>query len=421
MSATFLESCRAALPAGDRSRAEAFARALARGLPTRHLEDWKYSDASALAQKSFAAAPASTTDIGPWRLPELAGPRLVFVNGLYSAALSEIGNLPAGVKLSALAASSTADEMSVPVINGQASTFTELNAALYRDGLCLYVAAGVNLTTPLHLLHLQTAPGGITHVRNQLHLEQGARAEVIEHYAGLEGEYFCNAVTEVQLDDDAQLRHYRLQQHGAGGFHVGSLHASLGTNSQLHTYSADLGGFWVRNDVFVKLAAPGAQTHLYGVYAPFNRQHVDNHTRVDHLAPNGTSREAYKGIMNGHGRGVFNGKIIVHPNAQKTDSEQSSAALLLSRTAEVDAKPELEIYADDVKCKHGATVGQLDEDAVFYLQSRGVSAEAARSLLTYSFADEIIGRIEIEPLRKWIERALLARLPGSAQFEGLLQ
>ncbi len=407
--APFLESCRAALPAGDAAREQALARALARGLPQRRDEDWKYSEPGLLAQKRFAPAGNGGGDAAPWLLLGLDATRLIFVNGSYRAELSD--RLPAGMRMEPLAASPA---------QADGSVFSDLNAAL-AEGWTLSLADNFRAPLPVHLLYLHTGSGGMSHSRLLLRLARGSALQVIEHYAGRDEEYFCNAHTRAQLGECASLRHYRLQQHGAAALHVGRLEVEQARDSRVDGHGIDLGGLWVRNDLQADLAAPGAQAHLYGVYAPRNRQHIDNHTRVDHRAPQGTSREQFRGVLDGYGRGVFNGKIIVHQDAQKTDSEQSSAALLLSRTAEVDAKPELEIYADDVKCKHGATVGQLDESAVFYLRSRGLDEAAARSLLTYSFVDEVIGRIALLPLRQHVERAFLARLPGAEQFAGLLQ
>ncbi len=414
--APLLQSCRTALPAQDAARAQAFARALARGLPGQHDEDWKYSDPAPLVQRQFVPAGAGQTDPAPWLLPGHDGHRLVFVNGRYAPGLSQVAVLPAGARLDAVSRTQT---RATETTDGFGSAFTDLNLALHTDGAVLELAPGVTLEVPVHVLYLHTG-SGMAHVRNILRLNQNSRAQVIEHYAGADGEYFCNAVTDIQLAEGAQLAHHRLQQHAAQGLHVGSLHVAQARDSHLRVHSTDLGGSWVRNDLFAALAAPGAAIRLDGLYMPFDRQHIDNHTRIDHRQPQCVSRESFKGILDGHGRGVFNGKIVVHRDAQKTDSEQSSRALLLSRSAEVDAKPELEIYADDVKCKHGATVGQLDEDALFYLRSRGLDRPAAHSLLTYSFAEEMLGQIPYEPLRRHIEAAVLARLPGGAAVKELL-
>ncbi len=405
----FLESCRNALRGADVAREQALASALARGLPSKRDEDWKYSEPSLLAQKQFRLASSENGDATPWLLDRLEITPLIFVNGRYCADLS--GQLPAGLRLERLTDSIRSTESSV---------FSDLNFAL-AEGWQLTLDDDAAPQSPVHLLYLHNTAGSMSHSRMQLRLGRGSALSLIEHYAGGEQEYFCNAHMSVALGESATLRHYRLQQHGPAALHVGQFHIQQAGNSQLYAHGVDLGGLWVRNDLQADLTAPGAQAHLHGVYAPGNRQHMDNHTRVDHRAPQGTSREVFKGILDGHGRGVFNGKIVVHQDAQKTDSEQSSAALLLSRMAEVDAKPELEIYADDVKCKHGATVGQLDEDAVFYLRSRGLGEPAARGLLTYSFVDALIGQIEIQPLRRHIEAALLNRLPGAEQFAGLLQ
>jgi Fe-S cluster assembly protein SufD len=288
------------------------------------------------------------------------------------------------------------------------------------DGLYLQLADGAALDRPLHLLFI-TAGSGMAHVRNLVRLGQGSEATIIEHYVGTDdSQALTTAVTEVQAAAGARLMRGKLQQESAAGYHIGGFYLDQARDSHALLHAVDLGGRLVRNDTHSRLAGAGAEVQLHGVYAPAGRQHMDNHTRIDHLQPQGTSRETYKGVLDGHGRGVFNGKIVVHPGAQKTDSAQTSAALLLSRNAEVDAKPELEIYADDVKCAHGATVGQLDEAAIFYLQSRGVDAATARSILTYSFTDEVIRRLGIEALRRHIESHFLARLPNGDSLRDLL-
>ena len=233
--------------------------------------------------------------------------------------------------------------------------------------------------------------------------------------------YLSNCVTEISLAANAQLKRVRLQTESPSSLQFGATFAKQQRNSRLSLHSVDLGGRWQRYDTHIRLAEPGAEVHLDGLYVPTGRQHIDNHTCVEHEAAHCISREDYKGILDGGSRGVFNGRIVVHKDAQKTDSEQSSAALLLSGKAEIDAKPELEIYADDVKCKHGATVGQLDDQAVFYLQSRGLSETDARNLLTYSFADELIQRIGIEKLQKHIEAAIIAKLPQTALINTTLE
>lgn len=414
-------------------RHEALRAFAAAGFPTTRQESWKYTDLRALEKRRFEGADEAygldAKALAPFCPAGLEhAHRVVFVDGHYAPGLSAIGELPAGVRLQALSAalaqpSPALDNGLGATLNGYANPFTDMNAAFVSDGLVLTLDPDAVCAAPIHLLSVSSGAreGVMSQLRHLLRLGANSQATVIEHQIGLgEAAYFCNAVTEAETADGARLTRYRVQQESAHGYHVSSFNARQGRDSRVVNYGVDLGGRLVRVDTNSDLAAEGAEVHFYGVYAPTGRQHIDNHTRIDHSVPHGTSREAYKGILSGRGRGVFNGKVVVHKNAQKTDSEQSSDALLLSKGAEVDAKPELEIYADDVKCAHGATVGQLDEDALFYLQSRGVDAAGARAILTYSFADELLQGIALAPLRELIEAAFLAKLPEGGRYAGLL-
>ncbi|HXG27468.1 MAG TPA: Fe-S cluster assembly protein SufD [Nevskiales bacterium] len=409
-------------------RATALQRFVEAGFPATSQEDWKYTDLRALQKLRPQAAvsqPVDAAAIQALRPAGLDAHRLVFVNGHYAPQLSEIGPLPAGAQLGPLAVRLAAPDEALRVqlgatVNGSRTALTDLNTAFVSDGLWLQLADGVALERPVHVLFIGLGDG-MVHARNLLQLGRNSAATVIEHYVGLAGaQTLTTAVTEVQAGPDARLVRSKLQQEAPGSYHFGGFYLDLARGSEARLHGIDLGGRLVRNDTHGRLQGPGASIQMDGVYAPGARQHIDNHTRIDHLQPAGRSRETYKGVIDAHGRGVFNGKIVVHPNAQKTDSEQSSAALLLAKNAEVDAKPELEIYADDVKCAHGATVGQLDETAVFYLQSRGVDQTSARNILTYSFADEVIRRVGIEALRRHIEAQFMAKLPNGPQLRELL-
>lgn len=422
--------------AGDRRLAalreaalHAFAEA---GFPTPKQEDWKYTRLKTLRNEAFETpetpGTVSADELAAYLPDGLEGPRLVIVDGHYNAQLSSIGDLPDGVELRSMAVTAaerpeTVRERVGAQVNGAASALTDMNAAFMSDGLFLELAADARLEAPIHLLVVSSGrqQRAMSQVRHLIRLGPNSQASLIEHHVGLgEAPYFSNAVTEVDLAPGAGLTRVRLQQESGHGTQISSLHARLDKDSSLSNHGVDLGGALVRADTNIRLEAEGAEVTLDGVYAPTGKQHHDNHTRIDHAKPHGTSREFYRGILDGQGRGVFNGKVIVHKHAQKTDSEQSSAALLLSKRAEVDAKPELEIYADDVKCAHGSTVGQLDEDAVFYLRSRGLDEAGARAILTYSFADELIKRIQPAGLRRYIEAALLAKLPRGADYAGSL-
>lgn len=411
------------LPASSQ-RKPALERFIAAGFPSARDEHWKYSDTRPLQKKPAVSAPETELDaaaieaLAPANLDAF---RLVFNNGRLVEGLSDLDELPENVKLSAL---SQGDMQGLDeIINGHGHALTDMNSAFLSDGAHLHLPANTSLPKPIYLLFVgkPSADGQMTLLRNLLSLDSGASATVIEHYvSGNPTAYLNNCITEIKLSANARLKRVRIQDESSATMQFGATFARQARDSHLALHSVDLGGRWQRYDSHIQLAEPGAEVHMDGLYVPTGRQHIDNHTCVEHEAAHCISREDYKGILDGGSRGVFNGRIVVHKDAQQTDSEQSSAALLLSGKAEIDAKPELEIYADDVKCKHGATVGQLDEKAVFYLQSRGVSETEARNLLTYSFADELIQRIDIEPLQKHIEAAVLAKLPHGKEFEGLI-
>lgn len=409
-------------------RAAALQRYAETGLPTPREENWKYTDLRPLEKLRPALAGRLDLDAGTVHglyPAALEAHRLVFVNGYHVPGLSRIGSLPPGVQLGTLSQRlEQGDEAACAqldnVVNGNRTALTDLNTAFFADGLYLQVPDGVALDLPVHALFIGQGHG-MLHWRNLLRLGRNSAAVVIEQYVGLEGaQTLTTTVTEALAGPGAKLARSKLQQDATGGYHLGGFYLSQSRDSEARLHGVDLGGRLVRNDVVSRLEGAGAEVHMDGVYAPAARQHIDNHTRIDHLQPACRSRETYKGVIGAQGRGVFNGRIVVHKGAQKTDSEQSSAALLLDRNAEVDAKPELEIHADDVKCTHGATVGQLDETAVFYLQSRGVDHLSARNILTYSFADEVIRRVGIEPLRRHIETQFMARLPGGQALRELL-
>jgi Fe-S cluster assembly protein SufD len=302
--------------------------------------------------------------------------------------------------------------------------FLALNTALPSDGVLIHVPDGVEVTLPISLLFASAAgavPAGSC-PRNLIILGRNAAATVIECYTGsADGEYLTNAVTEASLGDGARLDHHRLQQEGDHAFHVANLTVAQGRDSRLVSHAYSLGAALSRNEVDVRLAAPGAETVLRGLYIAGGRQHMDHHTRIDHAVPCTRSDEHYRGVLDGHGRAVFNGKVIVHKDAQKTDARQSNANLLLSDDAEVDTKPELEIYADDVKCSHGASIGRLDDDMLFYLRSRAIPAATARSLLIFAFADEVLRDVTFAPMRSRLEQRVLGRLPDAALLREFVQ
>jgi Fe-S cluster assembly protein SufD len=295
------------------------------------------------------------------------------------------------------------------------SAFAALNTAFMRDGGFVHVPAGVVLEQPIHLLFVST-PGssGAAHPRNLIVVERGARASIVESYVGLEGAgaYLTNAVTEVFSGEDAWTEHTRLQRESEQGYHIGLTHVAQARGSHYRSFTLAVGAAISRHNLHVQLTAPGIETLMYGLYLARGEQVVDNHTAIFHDHPNCNSWEVYKGILEGRARAVFNGKVLVKPEAQKTDAKQTNRNLLLSPDAKVDTKPQLEIFADDVKCTLGATVGFLDPGAQFYLRSRGIPPDAARRLLTYAFAAEVVNEVALEPVRTELDRLVRARLAG---------
>src|SRR5690606_30383577 len=326
---------------------------------------------------------------------------------------------PAGVRLAPLAPLFSAEQALLAPYLDSAPTdvFANLNTAFLRDGLLLELAAGSILDKPLHLVFL-SQPGsepGMAHPRIIVRLARGAQATIIEHYTGNGASAFTNVVTQLDLADNAELHHYRLQEESAAHFHLASLRAQQARDSRLFAHNFMLGGKLARLQTHVSLQAPGAECLLNGLTLSSDQHHHDRHLLVEHAAGPSRSIQDHRAVVADRARGVWNGKVIVQPGADGTDARQSSKNLLLGKIAEADVKPELEIYADDVKCSHGATVGQLDMDALFYMRSRGVEASVARSLLVFAFADSVLTRITLPALRKHLEQQLIARLPDSAR------
>jgi Fe-S cluster assembly protein SufD len=400
-----------------------------RGLPTTRDEEWKYTSLAPLAATPFDlaadAAPEmpSEEDLARFSMGPASWSRLVFVDGRYAAKLSTVRPLPPGGRLGSLAEALITDEPTVRAhLAGAAEAsaaeadgaFGALNAAFWADGAFLHVPAGVSLEDPIQLLFVATAPGGrADHPRSLIVLEPESRAVLVESYVALTDEaYLTNVSTEIALGAGAVLDHHRVVLEGRQGFHVGRTRVRQGPDSRFASCSVTLGGRLVRNDVDARLDAEGAECALNGLFVVGGVQHVDTHTVVDHVQPRTTSRQLYKGVLDGRARGVFNGRVVVRPGANGTDAHQTNKNLILSDGVEVDSKPQLEIFADDVKCSHGAADGQLAEDAIFYLESRGLDEVTARSLLTHGFANEVLGRIRVEPVRVWCEERLRGRLRG---------
>ena len=400
---------------------------LSRGFPGLRDENWKYTDVRPIARNNFTLAAGGNGQIPSATMAgaSLAGEgchELVFINGRFAAEFSTTGKLPGGVIIVNLADAVTRHQALVHrhlsrYADTSGNAFTALNTACIEHGCLIHIPDNITLEVPVHLLFIsgmQVQPFA-SHPRTMIILGDHARASVIESYYGVdEGAYFTNTVTEAWVQPGSVLQHYKIQNEGRGGYHVGNLAVRQEQDSLVESHSLSLGGALVRNDISVQLNAEGAAVRLHGLYLAGERQHVDHHTRIDHLVPRTRSQENYRGVLDGQARGVFNGKVIVHAGAQGTEAAQSNANLLLSDGAEVDTKPELEIYADDVKCSHGATVGQLDENMLFYLRARAIDDATARSILTFAFAEEILKQISLTPLRQRLEQMVIERLPDAA-------
>jgi len=411
------------LPWLRRTRETALERFAHRGFPTVRDEEWKYTRVTPIAEHPFTPAAQACIgldedDIAGLLIAGAASHLLVFVNGHFTPSLSRPGRLPDGVILSSLAAAVEQQPERLEPHLGRLSDpdtsgFCALNTAFITDGAYLHLPDGVTVEEPIELLFLTTRQGEavFSQPRNLIVAGDRAGATVIESYASLgDSGHFTNAITEAVVGNGAALEHIRLQGESDQAFHVATVQVRQGRDSRFTSHALGLGGRLTRTDINSVLDGEGAECTLNGLYVAADRRHVDFHTRIDHARPRCTSRELYKGILDGGARAVFNGKIYVHPDAQQTDAQQANRNLLLSPRAEVDTKPQLEIYADDVKCSHGATVGQLDEDAVFYLRSRGMDATTARHLLTYAFAGEVVARINDGGVRRRVEERLAARL-----------
>lgn len=411
-----------------RARRDARERFQALGFPTLREEDWKYTSVASLEKRAFAlaVAPAAVTaqQVAEFVLPGLESHLLVFVDGRPAPGLSRMGVLPAGVTVQSLAAAvqGEADRLQEFLARDTLNNgFAALNTALWTDGAYIHAGRGTRVENPVHLLFVCTAGEPMAQVRNLIVAEEGSELTVIEHYVGLAGAAsFTNAVTRIEAGANAGIEHIRLQQEDLKAFHVGGVHAHQQRDSRFTSHSISLGAQLARIDISTVLDGPGCDATLNGLYMSGGRQHVDHHTRVDHAKPHGNSREFYRGVLDGASRAVFNGRVIVHADAQHTDAQQNNSNLLLSREAEVDTKPQLEIFADDVRCTHGATVGQLDTDMLFYLRSRGVGEMAARNLLTYAFANDVLSRIGLAPLRERLENILIGRLPEGESIREFL-
>src|SRR3989475_3195175 len=408
-------------------REGAIARFAELGFPTMKQEEWRFTSVAPIAETPFQAARGHASRLpSPATLDTLSlgvGPRVVFVDGRHAPTLSTPGDLAGGVRAGSLAAALRTDaggELARVHLGRHArwrdSAFAALNTAFLADGAFVHVPADVTLERPLEVVFLSTGRVGsdgpvVSHPRSLIVVERGARATLVETYAGVsQGVYWTNAVTEVVVGEGAWAELYRVQREGPHSFQVATTHSRQERDSYLGLHVVTLGAALARHDINAVLDGPGAELILNGLYLLGGVQHADHHTVIDHAQPHCASHEFFNGALRERAHGVFNGRIIVRPGAQRTDSKQKNNNLLLSTEARADSQPQLEIYADDVKCTHGSTVGPLDPTALYYLQSRGLSPETARSLLTYGFVAEILGRMQRADLRERCDRLVRAEL-----------
>jgi len=402
------------------ARRASFERFAALGFPTRKNEDWHFTGVAPIAEQDFVLLAAKSGDLRPDELTPFtfgaAGwSTVVFVNGRFAPELSDCGALQAGVEVRDLASAwdtiPVADRVGT-IADGDNHAFTALNGAFLYDGAVVQIARDVEVAAPIHLLFVTDANAakGMMHPRNLIVVGRHAKATIVESYVStVDAMYLTNAVTEVSLGEGATLQHIKIQREASRAFHVGTVEVEQARDSHYVSFSLAVGAALARSNIYTRLNGEGSGATLNGLYMIEDEQISDHQTQVIHAQPNTFSRELYKGVLDGRSHGVFNGKVYVHPIAQKTDGKQTNKTLLLSDTAHVDTKPQLEIFADDVKCTHGATIGQIDATALFYLKSRGIENSFARRLLTYAFAADVLETIEVDEIRESLERMSLER------------
>jgi len=392
------------------------------GLPGKKEEDWKYTSLWSLGQQQFKhqVNQPGNADIHDLMLVKDAY-RLVIIDGRVDLTASTIDKLPDGLTVTPLSQSiDRASEFLNQQISIEKPGFNALNTMLMNEGIFIEVAAGVHVDKPVELIVVNS---GYTehyamHLRNLIVMSEGSQATFIETYAGNDNANgLTEVVTEVSLAEKAELFHYKLQRESLDHYHVATMAAKQALESKWHNTNISLGGKLARNDVHSQLLGEQSHVTMNGLYLVSGEQHVDNHTRIDHTVPNTTSDEMYKGVLDQQSHAVFNGKVMVYKDAQKTDANQTNRNLLLSRGCEIDTKPEMEIYADDVKCGHGSAVGQINEDQLFFLRARGLDEVSARSLLTFAFAVDVIERIENQEIKQSITGVIEKRLPRGGVYE----
>ena len=418
-----LAACHA-LPWLRKLRQDAFAGFCEVGFPTTHDEDWRFTNVSAIAQTAFRLTRnrrvrLSQQELEPYRVAGVAC-QLVFVNGHFAREPSLLGKLPNGVKVSSLGGEISSNPGAIEphlgrYLDFRRDAFCALNTAFVEDGAFVHIPRGTVVEEPMYLLFVSTADDApsMSHPRNLIVAEEDSQATFVEDYVSLGGgAVFCNTVTELVAGDHTVLSHYMIEREHKEAFNISTLRIQQGRSANVVSHSVLLGGALVRNNVHPVLAGEGGECLINGLFIGNGHQHLDNYMLVEHASPHCDSRQFYNGILDGRSHGVFHGRIIVHKDAQKTDAKQTNRNLLLSDDAQIDTKPQLEIYADDVKCTHGATIGQMDETALFYLRSRGIDEASARKLLLLAFANECLDRMKEDSvrdhLRELINRHLFA-------------
>ncbi|MDD2863752.1 MAG: Fe-S cluster assembly protein SufD [Methylococcales bacterium] len=380
------------------------------GFPASNLEDWRYTNVSAIAKKEFSVA-KFVEDVDFDAVESGSAFHFVFVDGYFR---EELSNLPESITICSIndALKNHANLLQSKFNQAiqQSHGFIDFNTANFTDGLFVHIPKNTILEKPLQIIHIATQ-AAILPTRHVVILEANAKAELIEMFVSPEKyAYLTNSVSEIFVGENADLTLYKVQQEGENAYHFGGTYVQQADNARFTHHNFALGSLLARSDIVSDLET-AAECELNGLYLGSKNQHLDNLTRINHLQPNGISREFYKGILNDQAKGVFQGRIVVAENAQKIDSQMNNRNLLLSNEAEIDTKPQLEIYADDVKCAHGVTVGQLDEKSIFYLQSRGIDEETAKHILTFAFANEMVDRVTFEPLKVQLAALLAVRYP----------
>lgn len=404
------------------------------GFPTQKQEDWKYTNLAPLLRIPFKPAILARPDgvvaekLEPFTFGVLKTTLLVFVNGRFAPRLSYLRPRPEGVRVASLAEvlreeAATLEPHLGRIARSEDDPFASLNMALFADGAYVEVPNHTAVEEPIHLLFVSTSKDLpiVAHPRNLIRIGAQSHATIIETYAGTGPDVtFTNAVTEISAGPAAVLDHYKMQRESETAYHMGTMTIHQDRDSAVSCHSLSFGGAMARNTVHTRFRGEGGSLVLNGLFMTSGGQQADNYTRIDHVSPACTSVELYRGILDGKSRGVFNGNIYVRKDAQKTVARQTNKNLLLSREAFVDSTPGLEILADDVKCNHASTIGQLDENAIFYLRSRGIDEEAARQILTYAFAADVVNQVKVAPIRIKLDQLILSRLPkGSALREAL--